>query len=493
MTSRHRIDSVAGDEKADKVANRGRAARSSLLILGPNGPAIDGASRWFKNVAAFAVLGYVLFDKSFAWVHVPGVPVFTGELVLFLAVIVLLRHQRDTAAVLRDSPMMRTAALLFVWGALRLAFDLPVWGLDALRDGAQTNYILVAMATAVVLRREPGLMKRLSRLRPWIPATVVVWVPVAIILATLFSSVAPRVPDSGTSIFSFKPGDFAIFAAAAISYVWLTGDQYSSRYRNTITMIGVVGLLVAASRNRGGMLGAVVLLSLAALFMQRNRRRRFLSGLMLTTGGLILGLAVSNVVSPLGSRPFSVGQLAANVVSITGSSQDSALQGTVTWRLDYWQAVVNDVVTGDAWLTGIGYGPIITDRYAAQVGNRGSGAAQPLRNTHNSHLTLLARVGLVGLFLWLALWLQVGLRLNRTSRRTMDPIAGWLTATVVGIGVAAIFDPTLEGPQMAIPFWCAIGLLAGSVSQRRVPHGRKGPAASSSVIGRHGSGSQPNS
>ena len=490
MTSRHRIDSVVGDEHSDKIENRGRATRSSPLILGPNGPAIDGASRWFKKVAAFAVLGYVLFDKSFAWVHVPGVPVFTGELVLFLAVIVLLRHQRDTAAVLRDSPMMRTAALLFVWGALRLAFDLPVWGLLAFRDGAQTNYILVGMATAVVLWREPGLMKRLSRLRPWIPATVVVWVPVAIILNKRFAAVAPRIPGSETSILEFKSGDYALFAAAAISYVWLTGDQYSSRYRNTITMIGVVGVLVAATRTRGGMLGALVILSLTALFLQGTRRRRFLSGLTLATGGLVFALALTNVAIPLGgSRAISLDQLTANFASIFVSSQDHDLQGTVTWRLNYWQLVISDVVTGDAWRTGIGYGPNLADIYGFQ----GRVSSQPLRNAHNSHVTLLARAGLVGLFLWLAFWLQVGLRLNRTFRRTMDPIAGWLTAIMVGIGVAAIFDPILEGPQIAIPFWCAAGLLAGSVSQRQVPHGRKVPAVSSSVKGHHGSGSQPNS
>ena len=463
MNSRRDIDPVDGGVKADKIEKLGRAAGSSPLILGPNGPAIDGASRWFKRVAAFAVLGYVLFDKAFAWVHVPGVPIFMGEIVLFLAVIVLLRHQRDTAAVLRGSPLMLTAAMLFVWGALRLAFDLPVWGLDAFRDGAQTNYILVGVATAVVLWREPGLMKRLGSLRPWIPATVVVWVPVAIILSKLFGSVAPLVPDSETSILAFKPGDYALLAAAAISYVWLTGNQYSSRYRTTITMVGVVGLLVAAVLNRGGMLGALIILSLAALFMQRTRRRRFLSGLTLATGGLVLALALTNLAIPLGgSRAISVGQLASNFASVTGSSQDHNLQGTVTWRLDYWQLIISDVVTGDTWLTGIGYGPNLTDIFEVQVIE----SSQPLRNAHNSHVTLLARLGLVGSFLWLAFWLQVGLRLNRTPRRTMDPIAGWLTAIVVGIGVAAIFGPILEGPQIAIPFWCAIGLLASSVSRR---------------------------
>lgn len=464
MTPRRRIDSAVGDMNADKIENRGRATRSSPLILGLIGSNTDGSSRWFKRVAAFAILGYVMFDRAFAWVHMPGVPVFISEIVLFLAVIVLLRHQRDTTSVLRGSPMMRTAVLLFVWGALRLAFDLPVWGLEALRDGAQTNYILVGMAMAVVVFQDQGVAARLTRLRPWIPATVVAWVPVAIIVNRRFVSVAPLVPGSETSILSFKPGDYALFAAAAIAYVWLASDQYSPRYRNAITAIGVVGLLVAASQNRGGVLGALVVLFLAALFMQRTRRRRFLSGMALATGGLILALSLTNFVIPLGTRAFSVGQLVDNTLSVTGSSQNGSLQGTVSWRLDYWQLVIGDVVTGDAWLTGIGYGPILADIYGYQTSARVS--SQPLRNAHNSHVTLVARLGLAGFLLWLTFWLQVGLHLNRTARRTMDPVLGWLIAIVFGIGVAAIFDPILEGPQIAIPFWCAVGLLAGSVSGR---------------------------
>ena len=463
MVSKRGIDSVMGGVKADRTQRLSRARKSSPLILGPMGPEIDGASRWFKKVAAFAIFGYVLFDKAFAWVHVPGVPVFISEIVLFLAVILLLRHQRDMAAVLSGSPMMRTAALLFVWGILRLAFDLPVWGLQALRDGAQTNYILVGVAAAVVVFRDPDLLDRLHRLRPWIPATVVSWVPVAIILNRLFGSVAPLVPGSETSILSFKPNDLALSAAAAIAYVWLAGDQYSPRYRNTITAIGVVGLLVTASQNRGGALGALALLSLAAIFMRRSQRRRFLSGMALATGGLILALSLTNLVIPLGSRNFSVGQLVDNTVSVTGSSQDGSLQGSVSWRLDYWNLIISDVVTGDAWLTGIGYGPNLADIYGYQT--HAGGSSQPLRNAHNSHVTLVARLGLVGLFLWLALWLQFGLHFIRADR-SMDPVLGWLIAIVLGIGVTAVFDPILEGPQIAIPFWCAIGLLAGSLSRR---------------------------
>lgn len=431
--------------------------------------------RWFKRVTAVVVLGYLLLDRAFAWVHIPGIPVFAGEVVFLLAIVVLIVHQRAAAAVIRRSPLLKTAGFLFIWGLLRLSFDLPIWGMSALRDGAQTNYILVGFAAAVVAVRDPGVIEGLSRLRRWIPAVVVIWAPIAIVLNRLYGGVVPLVPDSATSIFSFKPGDYALFTAASVAYVWVIGEHYSSSYRSIVTLLGAIGLLVAASQNRGGVLGALVVLGLASLFMDPARRRRFVSGLGLATGALIFVLAVTNVVIPLGSRAFSVGQLADNTVSVVASSDDSGLQGTVTWRLGYWESVISDVVTGEDWLAGIGYGVNLADVYGYQTGSRGS--LQPLRNAHNSHVTLIARLGLVGLFIWAAFWLRLGLLLTRSRRRSIGPIAGWLIAVMAGVGVAAIFDPILEGPQIAIPFWLATGLLAGTllntrlnmVSRSRVP------------------------
>ena len=440
--------------------------RTSLLTARSGPRDTDTSSRWFKLVTTAAVLGYVMFNRAFAWVHVPGVPIFVGEVVLFLAVILLLRHQRALIAMLRNSSAMRTAGLLFLWGALRLAFDLPIWGLAALRDGAQTNYILIGLAMAVVVVRQPAITEPLSQLRYWVPATVVVWVPIAILLNRRFVLTAPFVPGSQTSIFSYKPGDYAMFAAAAIAYVWMMGDHYSSRYRNTITFIGVLGLLVAGSQNRGGFLGALGALAIAAIFMQRSRRRRYLSGMALAAGSLILVLAMTNLVIPLGSRAFSVGQLADNAISITGRSGEGGFQGTASWRLEYWRVVVTDVMTGDDWLVGIGFGPSLADDYGYQT--EPTETTQPLRNAHNSHVTLIARLGLVGMLLWLIFWFQLALQLYKGVRRRSHPIVGWMMAIMFGIGIAAIFDPVLEGPQMAIPFWCAVGIAASVASRRSI-------------------------
>jgi hypothetical protein len=440
--------------------------RNSLFITGHTVRDRDRARRWFKSVAAVAVLGYVLFDRAFAWIHIPGVPIFTGEILLMTAILVLIRNQQTTVELLRRSTLMRIAGLLLVWGLVRLAFDLPAWGIGALRDGAQSNYILVGLAMAVVVIDDPEIIGRLSHLRRWLPAGVVTWVPVAIFLSRRYSGRAPLVPDSETSILSFKPGDYAIFAAVAIAYVWISENEYSRRYRQVVTFVGVLGLLVAGSQNRGGLVGAVLLLSVATLFMRRSNRIRFILGSMLATGGLILVLLVSNLAIPLGSRSFSIGQLAENAVSLTGGSDSGNLSDTVSWRLDYWQLVVADVVTGESWLTGIGFGPSLADEYGFQTSSQGS--TQPLRNAHNSHVTLVARLGVLGMLLWAAFWLRVGVMFNRFFRRRIAPIGGLMVAFIVGVGVAAIFDPVLEGPQMAIPFWCAVGVLAGSIATKSI-------------------------
>jgi O-antigen ligase len=93
------------------------------------------------------------------------------------------------------------------------------------------------------------------------------------------------------------------------------------------------------------------------------------------------------------------------------------------------------------------------------------GAPPALRNAHNSHITLLARIGLPGFTLWVLLWVvwfrRVS-RLARLARRGLRDqavnLAVWLLAGVVGLLVVSFDDPTLETPQGAIWLWAMVGL-----------------------------------
>ncbi len=415
-------------------------------------------TRWFIRAAIVILLGYVFFDRAFAWIHVPGVPLFAGEVLLFLAILYLVSHQRETVSLLRNTPILQIAGLLFVWGLVRLAFDVPVWGIDALRDSAQTNYILIGLAVAGVVASSDASARRNGKIRTAVPLLIVVWAPIAITISRLYSDSAPFIPGSATSVLSFKPGDYELFAAAVVAYVWANGDRYSPRSKHIITAFGLVGVLVGSTLNRGGMLGAIAILVIASLFFAQETRRRYFAVLFSIVAGLILTLAVSGIAVSLGSRELSLNQLIMNVASITGESEVGSLQGTVNWRIENWQAILEGTASGDEWLMGLGYGPNIADEYGFQAVPRPS---QPLRNAHNSHLTLVARLGLIGTAIWFVFLLQLALSVNSHARRRAQPTEGWIVAVLIGTCIAAIFDPVLEGPQIAIPFWVLVGALGG--------------------------------
>src|SRR4029453_8360827 len=96
-------------------------------------------------------------------------------------------------------------------------------------------------------------------------------------------------------------------------------------------------------------------------------------------------------------REFSATQLVANVVSLGGDDSPGNLGGTVKGRQELWSRILDKQVADGRLVDGSGFGPNL----AAEVGYEGG---KETRSPHNSHLDILARMGLVGLSLWIALW-----------------------------------------------------------------------------------------
>ena len=88
-----------------------------------------------------------------------------------------------------------------------------------------------------------------------------------------------------------------------------------------------------------------------------------------------------------------------------------------------------------------------------------------LRSPHNSHLDILARMGLVGFSLWIALWLGWYWRLvagcRRLARRGLygrRQVAVLCLMVNTATLVSSFFDPQLEGAQAAALLWIAFGV-----------------------------------
>jgi hypothetical protein len=406
---------------------------------------------------------YILFDRAGAWIHIPGTPLFIGELTIVVGIAAMAASHIPIGRAVRTSPALKALVVWMGWGVVLLLLAITQYGLDAIRDSALWYYGITAVFVTFLLVSNPAWLGRwmaiYRKVMPW----VLLWFPFAIFLNATAGGLAPAVPFSNVPIVSHKTGNIAVFTAIFLAYVWLVDGEdavYSDTQRRLFTSGGILLILLAGMQNRGGLVASAVGLTIAILLMKRRRSEiGFVVG-----GALVITLTlalVTNVSIPLfGGREISAEQFMTNITSIidpeSGSSRESS---TTAWRLEIWGRVFDDVVT-DSPITGFGPGPDLGEIYGV-----GGAATETLRNPHNSHVGVLARMGFVGMLAWAALWtvwamqlLLLRQRLNRRGRRAEGAMAAWLVVSATMILLNAIFDPTLEGPQVAVWLWLLFGI-----------------------------------
>jgi hypothetical protein len=413
----------------------------------------------YGTLLGWVLLGYLAFDRAFAYLHPPGLPLFVAEAALLLG---LLAAARDTGTFRRAvaaEPVLALLAAFMAWGAVRTVAGLPEHGLDAPRDGALWSYALFAFLGLAAANARPDLPLALATgLRRVAPA-LLLWLVVALLLAPLAED-APVVPFTDVSILSHKPGGAALAALLVLAVLWLVPGEVSPRRRVATSLLALLVIALAGTQNRGGLLGAVSGAMVMLPFLHDRVRVVARSAMVM---GLALGLAVLLSVevpfSGLQGRSYSARQLATNLVSLTGEETAGNLGGTVEGRELLWTRVLDRQVSEGRVLAGAGFGPNL----AAEVGVLDDGE-ESLRNPHNTHLHVLARVGALGMLLWALFWsawywrMVAGCRRLGKSRYADRQVAGVCLAVTTAVLVSTVFDPQLESPQGAALPWTLVGL-----------------------------------
>jgi hypothetical protein len=226
----------------------------------------------------------------------------------------------------------------------------------------------------------------------------------------------------------------------------------------------ILGAAIVASQNRGGMLAFAVPTAIAVIFA--SDRRKFLQ--IVCAAVLVAFLAIiTNVDIQLsGTRRLQFSQFTDNVVSVFVDSPTSNLDGTKEWRKRWWETIIGYTIHGDHFWSGRGFGPNLaeTDGY----GNWARGDA-PLRSPHSAHMTMLARLGVPGLALWVSMllaWFSTMFRNAYVAWRIGEPAWGrffiFLSCYVLAAIIDSSFDVALEGPMIGIWFWTLIGVGIGT-------------------------------
>jgi O-antigen ligase len=155
-----------------------------------------------------------------------------------------------------------------------------------------------------------------------------------------------------------------------------------------------------------------------------------------------------------------------NATSIFSQSSTQT-ESTKTWRLDWWNIIIDDTFFGPHFWTGRGFGLNLADADGFWDGDNPD--APPLRSPHNAHMTMLARGGIPGIAVWGAVslsWFVMMANAMLKARRYQQPV--WanmflvVMCYVLAILINASFDVALEGPMQGVWFWCLIGFGIGS-------------------------------
>jgi len=269
------------------------------------------------------------------------------------------------------------------------------------------------------------------------------------------------------------PIAIALTAYYVVRGAWCVITRHRSRlvhYAVRMTLYAVVTVLLAAglylSFSRGAWLGAAAAIGAVIVFAPK----RLWIGLALGAIALIGLIALSSaglLPSAISERLADAGTL-LEIRDVRGVPINDANYALIE-RQAHWQAALN-MLTDQPW-TGVGfsnYQPLY-EQY------RLLNWPMPLGHAHNIYLNIAAETGIIGLGLYLLLWISIFVLTFRTIRRAQGldrAVAVGLMGAWVYLGTHMLVD-NLYVNNTHLMIGALLGLL--SVIAARTQSGRRSP------------------
>ena len=443
-------------------------AASQIGILRPSADGRIASHNWEK-VAAFLIVGYLCASRSFAYLGLPWISLYVGEMALAA---LLLSGPRT-----KQGPWLRVAwharrlrrfeqllLLLLCYGAFEalrgILSGYPAF--TAARDTAFNYYPLFLFLGIWVGLRDRGFLRRVVRALAW-------WNGCYGLAYVLFLShlpwTMPGTSGAASAVPLFgQPYGSALALLGLIAFEPRLGRIWHLIALNTLVMLGV--------QVRAEWVAFLVGLSVFAWCMKRVKRLAIAGALLVALIG-VMYLTNIDLPSPKtrGGR-ISAGSLVARAVAPFSRSLASDLAppedasrfaGNAEWRLAWW-ASIWEAVHADAShaLFGYGYGYPIGDL------NPFIKPGTFIQTPHNDFFYALGYSGWIGVMLFGLLQIELLRLLWRSYKITGQPFGLMCWTALLA---ASMFEDFLEAPFGAIPFYLLVGvaLAPGLLCARAVP------------------------
>lgn len=415
----------------------------------------------FRNTLILWILGfYLLFNSGFMLARIPpveggGVPI--GEVLLFFVLLTI--HYPSTLHRLGSTMLLLPFVLWWIFGTGRAIVAIPEHGMWALRDAThviESLFLLVGFAFAV----RPEMLDRFFK---WLPG--VLWLAFVYALGYPFQKTlqgySPKLLAGAgymaALFFTYTNISILIYMLAA--YLLLFKEKKG--VNDKIIYLFVVALVGANIFISQGRTLYLQILALYGLFMVFRRELLGKSAVLFFLLFLFL-LAVPffdiEITGRLGQQ-VSLEFILNHILAIGGIENEGVMgaAGGVHQRLGWWMKLFYEWTdSATNFLFGLGYGFPLID-FSIGV---------PVREPHNSYISIIARLGLVGisLFVWmhillLRVWRRAYRECTRLKWREGQNRLLLLMVFFILIWVLCIGEDGLEKPFNAIPYYFFWGIV----------------------------------
>ncbi|MCC7350110.1 MAG: O-antigen ligase family protein [Phycisphaerales bacterium] len=406
---------------------------------------------------SIVLCGYAMAGRGFAYIGVP--PLFIGEFTLMLGLVALVVSAN--VGRIMGSGLIWLIVVFMGWGAMRTIPYIHEYGIDALRDGMTWGYASYAIIVAALIAAHPErLLVLMARYRKFVWIVLLLG-PIFWLIARFAKPVMPLWPWANVELIEVKGGDYAVHLGGVYAYLVSVG-------RLSNPWVPLIFLPIGLAMNVTGRAAMLSFILCAAVATALRPLTRFMVKLPIVILLLVAfgwGLDAHLKAGPEVTREISVTQLFKTLDSILPGNRHHDLDSTKEWRLDWWDKIVKYTIHGPYFWTGKGFGVNLANDDGFQVF-----ADESLRSPHSAHLSILARTGVPGLSIWIALhaaWILTMFNAYFSARKLGHKrwcgIFAFIMAYWIAFIINASFDVYLEGPMGAIWFWSLVGFGIGAV------------------------------
>jgi hypothetical protein len=411
-------------------------------------------------MATFLLLGYLCFNRTFAYVGVPSLNAFIGEAVLVLLFIwgPEIRGKKwmrlvTKLAVLR--PVVRAYTVLLLFGIFEVARGIIAGHppLVSLRDLAFNYYPLYFFLGLWVGFVSPNKLARNLVTFAWING---IYGILYVLALNRLEWPIPGVSDIVNPV--------QVFAEPLFSFVAILGLLGMERnWRKTWLPLLLNAFVLIAMQFRTEWFALVI--GLAGWFILSPHRKlvlRPISGLLV----IIAIMYVTNITIPTpamrAEEDLNVRQLVNRVTApfhtdvsdvkiASGASGTDVQEGTFVWRTVWWLAIWDSVQENSTTkLLGLGYGYPLGDLVPYLEG-------QFIRTPHNQFFYALGYTGWIGVSLFYWFQFEIARLLLRVRAINGESIG---IVVLIALTAYAFAFPLNETPYGAIPFYLLMGWLS---------------------------------